>query len=74
MICGHCLDVCGRNTCEVCGKELDNECEICHKELAHGIITPQFIQPQFGGSSSGPKDEDADGGGSNARKALEEGR
>lgn len=71
-ICLSCEDPFLAYTCKLCSQKIIDCCSACHKELAHGIITPQFIRPQFGGRTDNwETDESYDGYGANAKRALE---
>lgn len=73
-VCKYCGDAIDKWKCPDCG-QITDQCKLCHNELAHDKIVPQFMKPQFGGTSD-PfwwDDEDAQGYGANARKHMEDG-
>ena len=47
--CKHCDGLYSVFTCETCKKTIRGVCKECHDEVIHGVITPQFMNPQFGG-------------------------
>jgi len=72
FVCQSCGDHFKVVHCKRCNRLIIDRCGCCHREKVHGIIVPQYMRPQFGGGSAGPRDDDANGGLSNARRALEE--
>ena len=58
-----------RSRCKSCGDDYDvykckdcrnlviGRCKECHDELEHGIITEQYITPQFGGGRAIREDD-----------------
>jgi hypothetical protein len=57
-VCVSCEDTFVAFKCKRCfEKVIMDRCKECHAEIAHGIITPQFIRPQFGGGITVPEDD-----------------
>lgn len=79
MKCRYCDSEFKAWQCETCHKEIADVCRPCHAEVVHGDIGPACAEPcdlkQFGGKTDpGWKDdEDAQGYGAIARRAMEDG-